>query len=129
MRAIFKLIFTCLTDKFALPVDPISNYILLGIIGIFAFQLAFSQVGDLYRANIIDGGLSGSFCHWTFRLIDFAILWAGANISIKIYEFMKLYGGAVLMIAGGIVAASILSVVSIAIIRLVRNILGGLIYE
>lgn len=122
MRAVFKLIFIYLTDKFALPVDPISNYILLGIIGIFAFQLAFSQVGDLYRANIIYGGLSGSFCHWTLRFVDFAILWGGAYISIKVYEFMKIYGGAVLMIAGGIVAASILSVVSIAIIRFIRNI-------
>lgn len=72
----FKLFFELLTEPLGLPIEWYYEYIILAIIGVFSYGIAYSKVGDMYRGGFIDGRTSGSFFHWLIRLIIFAALWA-----------------------------------------------------
>ena len=70
-----KFLFELLTDPLSLPINPLYEYIILGIIGIIAFKIAW---------EISPGGKMGSLIHWSVRLIVFAILWAVLNfVKVK----------------------------------------------
>lgn len=72
----FKLFFELLTEPLGLPIEWYYEYIVLAIIGVFSYGIAYSKVGDMYRDGFIDGRTLGSFFHWLIRLILFAVLWA-----------------------------------------------------
>ncbi len=72
----FKLFFELLTEPLGLPIEWYYEYIILAIIGVISYGIAYSKVGDMYRGGFIDGRTSGSFFHWLIRLIIFAVLWA-----------------------------------------------------
>lgn len=72
----FKPFFELLTEPLGLPIEWYYEYIILAIIGVISYRIAYSKVGDMYRGGFIDGRTSGSFFHWLIRLIIFAVLWA-----------------------------------------------------
>lgn len=63
-KTIFELIFN--TEQ--LFANPIYDYILVTVLTIAFFGIAFKIVGALYNLNIISGSDAGSFFHWGIRL-------------------------------------------------------------
>lgn len=72
----FKFIFDFLTEPLGLPIEWYYEWIILAIIGIFAYVLAFEKVGKLYHGGIISRRASGSFFHWVIRTVYFVVMWA-----------------------------------------------------
>jgi hypothetical protein len=64
---LYKLIFEFLTEPLGLPIQWYWEYIILGIVGTIAFNIAW---------EISPGGRFGSEIHWLVRIIAFVILWA-----------------------------------------------------
>lgn len=60
----FKPFFELLTEPLGLPIEWYYEYIILAIIGIISYRIAYSKVGDMYQGGFIDGRTSGSFFHW-----------------------------------------------------------------
>lgn len=71
-----KLIFNLLTESLGLPLEKNWEYIILAIIGIMAYIVAFRVVGKMYDRGLIFGRDSGSFFHWLIRLVVFVFAWA-----------------------------------------------------
>ena len=46
MKLMFKFIFEILTDPLGLPVNILTEYVILGVIGIIAYIVAFRIVGN-----------------------------------------------------------------------------------
>ena len=106
LRDFFSFCFDQLTDSFSLPLEPISEYIILAFIGFLAFILAYKLVGNMYDADIISGSVLGSVFHWLLRFIIFVSLWGLTNGAIAVYRFIAEHwiillaalGGALLLI-------------------------------
>ena len=75
MRELFSFIFDQFTDPFSLPIDPLYEWAILGVIGLIAFFASYGIVGDLYASGDIHGRFLGSLFHWTIRLLIFAAIW------------------------------------------------------
>ena len=75
--------FDLLTNPFSLSLDPVWEYIILAIIGVIAFRIAYSFVGELE----IHGAI-GSLFHWIIRFIVFVILWAITEGTIRLVRFL-----------------------------------------
>lgn len=71
-----KMIFNLLTESLGLPLEKNWDYIILAIIGIIAYIVAFRVVGRMYDRGLIFGRDSGSFFHWLIRLVVFVLTWA-----------------------------------------------------
>ena len=84
-----KLIFEFLTDPLGLPIQPIYEYIILAIIGVFAYGISYNLVGKLYDYDFIDGKSPGKLCHWIIRTLIFILLWAISYGAIKLFFFVK----------------------------------------
>ena len=52
LRDIFSFIFDKLTDPLTLPIEPLYEWILLGVIGLIAYVLSFRIVGDMLTAAV-----------------------------------------------------------------------------
>ena len=76
----FKFIFEILTDPLGLPIEWYWEYLILAVIGVVAYAVAYRCVGDMYSGGMIDGSTSGSFFHWLIRLILFVVLWDKLNL-------------------------------------------------
>lgn len=72
----WKMIFNLLTESLGLPLEKKWDYIILAIIGIIAYIVAFRVVGKMYDRGLIFGRDSGSFFHWLIRLVVFFLTWA-----------------------------------------------------
>lgn len=73
----YKLIFEFLTEPLGLPIQWYWEYIILGIIGLIAFKIAW---------EVSPGGRFGSEIHWLVRIVTFVVLWAiarGTIVAIK----------------------------------------------
>ena len=68
--------FDLLTDPLGLPIEWYKEYIILAVVGVVAYALAYRCVGELYDSGSINGRGIGSFLHWLFRLVFFAVMWA-----------------------------------------------------
>lgn len=62
----YKLVFEFLTDPLGLPIQWYWEYIIMTIIGIVAFKIAW---------ELSPGGKLGSIIHWMVRVLIFFILW------------------------------------------------------
>lgn len=85
----FKLIFEFLTDPLGLPIPYIYEYIILVVIGAFAYVIAYNLVGKLYDNDLINGKTLGKLFHWTIRIFVFVLLWAVSYGVIKLFFFVK----------------------------------------
>lgn len=72
----FKFIFDLATEPLGLPIEWYQEWIILGIIGVMVYDIAYKKVGNLYRAHAISGRVAGSFFHWIIRAACFIGLWA-----------------------------------------------------
>lgn len=72
----FKFIFDIITDPLRLPVKWYYEWIILAIIDMATYNLAYERVGRLYCLDFISGKMEGSFLHWVIRSFYFVIIWA-----------------------------------------------------
>lgn len=85
----FKLLFELLTDPLGLPIPYIYEYMILAIIGVFAYVIVYNLVGKLYNNDLIDGKVFGKIFHWTIRTVVFVLLWAVSYGMIKVFFFIR----------------------------------------
>lgn len=78
-----KMIFEWLISPLSISDNYFVNYIVITLIGVVAFKVAFKLVGDIG----VRGGI-GSLLHWTIRLIVFFLLWLSCCIVITIAKFI-----------------------------------------
>lgn len=124
MNQFFKFVFEQVTDPLCLPIDPISEWIILGIIGLIAYGISFLRVGDLYDTGLISGKTAGSFFHWIIRAFVFIALWFATNCVLHAYLFFRDNWQLVFMIAasvGGTIAICVLTVLVMRYIIKCRN--------
>ena len=75
LREIFSFIFDTITDPLTLPIEPLYEWLILGIIGLIAYAASFCIVGDMYDNGSINGSFLGSLFHWGIRLLIFMPIW------------------------------------------------------
>ena len=75
MRELLSFIFDQFTDPLSLPIDPLYEWAILGVIGLIAYFASYSIVGDLYASGDLHGRFLGSLVHRTIRLLIFAAIW------------------------------------------------------
>lgn len=68
-----KFLYEILISPLDLPVNPIIEYLILAIIGVVAFKIAWKTS---------PGGLWGSVIHYAVRFITFTVMWAITRIVI-----------------------------------------------
>ena len=107
MRDFFSFCFKYLTDPLSLPLNPITEYIILALLDWIARKLAYGLVGNMYDANLIGSGTSGSFFHWLFRGIIFVTIWWTTNAVITIYRFVAEHWLILLTTLGGILLLAV----------------------
>ena len=88
LREIFSFCYEHLTDPLALPLNPITEYIILALLDWIARKSAFGLVGNMYDSDLIGGSTLGSFFHWLFRGIIFVTIWWTTNAVITAYRFV-----------------------------------------
>jgi len=91
MKFILKPIFEMVTGEYVMFDNIIYNYIIMTVIGLFAFGIAWRCVGKLYDNNIISGKNSGSLIHWTIRLIVFIVLFYIFSLFMWLTKFIYLH--------------------------------------
>ena len=121
MSAIFKFLFERATDPLGLPINPIYEYVILAVIGLVAYGIAYSKVGDMYHGGLISGRTEGSFFHWLIRLILFVGLWLLAYGAIQGYYFMTANWQIVLMVAGSVAGAAMLCTLAVTAMRFFKK--------
>ena len=121
MSAIFKFMFERATDPLGLPINPIYEYVILAVIGLVAYGLAYRKVGDMYHGGLISGRTEGSFFHWLIRLILFVGLWLLTYGAIQGYYFMTANWQIVLMIAGSVAGAAMLCTLAVTAMRFFKK--------
>ncbi len=84
MRNFMSFAFDQLTDPLELPLSPLWEWVILGMIGVIAYRLAFASVGDMYSEEMISGRTAGSVLHWILRLVYFVSMWAVVNGVIHV---------------------------------------------
>lgn len=84
-----KLAFEYLTESYSLLEDPTSNYIIMAIVGVLAFAIAYLIVGFLYDADMIDGSMIGNILHWIIRVFAFLMIYYAMATMLRIYRWIK----------------------------------------
>lgn len=105
MREIFSFIFDMFTDPLTLPIEPLYEWIILGVIGIIAYIASFRIVGDMYDSGSISGSFLGSLFHWIIRLLIFVPVWFVVYWAIVIGQWIIAHWVLALCIAVGLVVA------------------------
>lgn len=88
MKTILKPIFEWLTGNYNLFINPLYNYVAMGIVGLLAFIIAWNVVGNLYDSDIINGSTAGSIIHWIVRIIAFIIIFSVVSVIIWIVKLI-----------------------------------------
>lgn len=111
MRELFSFIFDRLTDPLGLPIETWKEWIILGVIGVVAYNVAFQSVGNLYRSGSISGNAAGSFLHWTIRIGVFVAIWAVAYGVISVGKFVITHWVTILcVLGGGLLVATVIGI-------------------
>ncbi len=118
MRAVFSFIFDKLVDPLGLPIEWYWEWLIMAMVGIAAYIIAYRAVGDLYSVGWINGRTAGSALHWVIRFIAFIIIWAITYGIIWLVRFITAHWAIVLSVLGG---ALLLSAVIITILRVSKK--------
>ena len=110
MREIFSFIFDMFTDPLTLPIDPLYEWIILGVIGIIAYAASFRIVGDMYDSESIGGSFLGSLFHWIIRFLIFVPVWFVVYWVIVIVQWIISHWCLTLCIFCGVVAVTIATI-------------------
>lgn len=105
MREVFSFIFDKFTDPLTLPIEPLYEWIILGVIGLIAYIASFRIVGDMYDSGSISGSFLGSLCHWIIRLLIFIPVWFVVYWAIVIVQWIMAHWLLTLCILGGLAVA------------------------
>ena len=108
MREVFSFIYDLAISPLGLPLEPLHEWIVLLVIGYFAYCKAFSFVGHLYRGHWIHSRLAGSFLHWTIRFFLFIAVWAVAYGTITVGKFVYVHWVGIAFLIGLCVAGYII---------------------
>lgn len=109
----FKVLFEFLTEPLGLPIVWYQEYIILAVIGLVAYIIAYITVGDMYRADFISGSIAGSFFHWLIKLLVFAVIWAVTYGVVWISKIIISNWQIILIGLGGIIGVIGLCVLAI----------------
>ena len=96
----FKFIFEILTDPLGLPVNILTEYIILGVIGLFAYIVSFQIVGNMYHGGQISTRTGGSAAHWLIRLLSFVPIWAVTYFVIWVGKLIVAHWAFALAVLG-----------------------------
>ena len=121
MSIIFKFMFERLTDPLGLPINPIYEYVILAVIGLVAYGLAYRKVGDMYHGGLISGRTEGSLFHWFIRAFLFVILWLVAYGAVQGYFFVTANWQIILMVAGSVAGAAMLCTLAVTAMRFFKK--------
>lgn len=83
MKGIMSFIFEYLISPYEISDNPIMNYLLITIVGLCAFYIAFYLVGKIGAR-----GELGSILHWTIRFVVFVILFTMVSFALRIITFI-----------------------------------------
>lgn len=121
MKVILKPIFEMITGEYVMFDNIIYNYVIMTVIGLFAFEIAWRCVGKLYDNNIISGKNSGSLIHWTIRLVVFIALFYIFNLLIWLTKFIYIHRQIICIITCSIVIFAIIITIIYKIIKRKNN--------
>ena len=107
MREIFSFIFDRFTDPLTLLIEPLYEWIILGIIGLIAYVASFRIVGDMYDSGSISGSFLGSLFHWIIRLFIFVPIWFAVYWIIVIAQWIITHWVLAMSIFGGLIVLTI----------------------
>lgn len=111
MRELFSFLFDLATEPLGLPVDAWKEWIILGIIGVVAYIVAFRFIGDLYSNGEISGSTVGSIIHWIIRFGAFAVIWAVTYGVIAVGKFVIAHWLPFVCVAGALLLAAVTIIV------------------
>ena len=117
----FKIVFEFLIEPLGLPIPWYWEYIILAIIGLIAYTIAYEKVGNLYGAGLISGRTSGSFFHWLYRFVIFAILWALTYAFILLIKLIIVNWQTILLVIGGFTLLVVIGVISVIVWRKIKK--------
>lgn len=106
MREVLSFLFDRITNPLGLPIAWYWEWIILAVIELAAFAIAFRAVGNLYDVGMINGRAAGSAIHWFIRLIAFAVIWAVTYCIIWLAKLIFAHWVVVVSILGGILVAT-----------------------
>ena len=106
MREVLSFLFDRITDPLGLPIAWYWEWIILAVIELAAFAIAFRAVGDLYDGGMISGSTAGSILHWIIRLIVFVVIWAVTYFVIWLAKLIFAHWLLIVSILGGILVAA-----------------------
>lgn len=89
MINILKLAFEYLTNSYSLLKNPADDYVVMFVVGIITYLIAYGIVGWLYSNDFIDGSVAGKIFHWIIRFIVFIILYYIVATLIRIYNWIR----------------------------------------
>ena len=121
MKVILKPIFEMITGEYIMFDNIIYNYVIMTVIGVFAFGIDWRCVGKLYDNNIISGKNSGSLIHWTTRLVVFIALFYIFNLLIWLTKFIYIHRQIICIIICSIVIFAIIITIIYKIIKRKNN--------
>lgn len=104
----YKTIFDILVDPLGLPLDYISEYLIMAVIDFAAYKIAFEKTGHLFRTGWIVRG-EGKATHWTLRLLFFVCMWLMVRAVIWLRGFVIDNVG-VSIFAGACIVAIIITI-------------------
>ncbi len=102
---IFRFIFEKATDPLTLPINPLYEWAILGVIGVFAYVIAFRLVGDMYDSGDISGSTLGSIFHWIIRFLIFIAAWFVTYTVIVVGQWIAAHWMMLASIAGALALA------------------------
>ena len=106
MREVLSFLFDRITDPLGLPIAWYWEWIILAVIELAAFAIAFRAVGDLYADGMISGSTAGSVLHWIIRLIVFVVIWAITYFVIWLAKLIFAHWLLIVSILGGILVTA-----------------------
>lgn len=102
LTEIFRFIFDMATDPLSLPINPLYEWAILGVIGIFAYAVAYRLVGDMYDSGDISGSTLGSIFHWIIRFLIFIAVWFVTYTVIVVGQWIAAHWVIVASVAGAL---------------------------
>ena len=106
MREVLSFLFDRITNPLGLPIAWYWEWIILAVIELAAFAIAFGAVGNLYADGMISGSTAGSVLHWIIRLIVFVVIWAITYFVIWLAKLIFAHWLLIVSILGGILVTA-----------------------
>lgn len=112
-----KFIFELITSPLGLPIPWYTEYIILFLVNIVAFELAFRAVRRLYLDDIIFGSKTGKVLHWIIRIVAFFVLWAVLYGLIALVKLCIEHWVWVVSILGALLIISLAILITVKLCR------------